>query len=344
MDYFTKLNLKPLQILKIVGVAVFAVILLAFLFRVLGSSFSTARVGLDTYREESAASYGYAKGGTSVGSPGMMADTAQLSARNIAPMPPTSPQATSGNDAEAFEVRSYQGTIETRRLVETCGEITALKRLDYVIFEQANQEQRTCYFTFKVQKDRVPEILAKIKALNPKNLTEDTQTIKRQISDFTSELEILEKKRISIDETLENAIRAYDEITQLATRTQDAGSLAKIIDSKIQIIERLTQERLSINEQLDRLSRAKAEQLDRLEYTYFSINVFETKFVDAVELKDSWREAVRSFVRDLNKVAQDLTVNLALILIMIVQYALYFFILLVVVKYAWKWTKAFWKS
>lgn len=320
------------------------VTLLAFLFRVLGSSFSTARIALDGYREESVASYGYAKGGSSMGAPGMTADMAQLSARNITPMPPTSPQGTSGNDAEAFEVRSYQGTIETRRLSETCGEITALKRLDYVIFEQANQEQRACHFTFKVQKDRVPEIMAKIKALNPKELTEDTQTIKRQINDFTSEVEILEKKRVSIDQTLENAIRAYDDITALATRTQDAGSLAKIIDSKLQIIERLTQERLSINEQLDRLSRAKAEQLDRLEYTYFSLNVFETKFVDQVELKDSWRNAVRSFVRDLNKIAQDLTVNLVLILVMIVQYALYFFILLFVAKYAWKWAKAIWRS
>ncbi len=143
---------------------------------------------------------------------------------------------------------------------------------------------------------------------------------------------------------MDGAIKAYDEITALATRTQDAESLAKIIDSKIQILERLTQERININEQLDRLSRAKAEQLDRLDYTYFTINVYENTYFNGQGLKDSWKEAVREFVQNLNQIAQGLTIGFVTLILFAVQYILCFFILLVMAKYVWQFAKYIWKK
>jgi hypothetical protein len=155
-------------------------------------------------------------------------------------------------------------------------------------------------------------------------------------------VEVLQKKRASIDATLASALNAYDEVTRLATNSQNADALAKIIDSRIGIIERLTQERININEQLDRLARAKADQLDRLDYTYFSVSVQENKYIDGESLKDSWKQTLRDFVTQVNKVIQDVTVNLILLLFFIVQWALYAAIVLVVVKYGWKFGKHIW--
>ena len=130
-----------------------------------------------------------------------------LSARNV--------DAT-GDQAEEFEVTEYNATIETRELDKTCSAVSGLKAQDYVIFENASEYNRGCSYVFKVKKDKADEILAIIKDLNPKELSDNTYTIKGLVDDFTGEIEILEKKLLSIDETLGKAVNAYDDITALA--------------------------------------------------------------------------------------------------------------------------------
>jgi len=244
-----------------------------------------------------------------------------LSVRNVASILPPSP-GTTGNTAEAYEVTDYSAQVETRDIRKTCGHIKDLKSFSYVIFENASESDKRCSYTFKVEHKRVAEVLSAIKALDPKDLTENTNTIKQLVDDFTSQTDILKKKRDSIDRTLDSALHSYDEITALATRTQNAEALAKIIDSKIGIIERLTQERININAQLDGLSRAKEDQLDRLKYTYFNVNAYEYAFFDGESIKDSWKASLKS-----------------LWLLPLLVYAL---IVLIVAKYTWRAAKHIW--
>ena len=345
----------PMNILKASGLFLLAIILISIVFRVLAPTVNTitnSARGIavsqsapaydgdyyygtdDAYAEEAAYGYGGGEGGNP-----------KLSLSNIGIPSPTPPRGgTVGDDAEDFEVTEYSVSIETRDKEATCSEISELKDLSYVVFESANEHDRGCNYTFKVRFENVEEILAVLEEFNPEELSENTYTIKRQIDDFTSESEILENKLESIDDTLENALDAYDEITSLATRTQNADALAKIIDSKIGIIERLTQERINITAQLERLERAKAEQLDKLEYTYFYVNVYENKFIDGENLKNSWKAAIKNAVRDINRTIQDVTVNLVTLIFTIVQYMLYFLILLIVAKYLWRVTKYIWKK
>jgi len=341
MDFLTKLNLKTSNILKISGLVLLALIVVVVAFRLIGSSFNSVFPhGVTIIESEGApaapsmSSYDYTYESGSA-----MKSSAQysvgLSTRNAG---------ATGDESEEYEVTQYSATIETRELNETCSAVSSLKAYDYVIFENANEYNRGCNYVFKVKKDKAEEILTVIKDLNPKELSDNTYTIKGLIDDFTGEIEILQKKLSSIDETLEKAIEAYDDITALATRVQDVESLAKIIDSKINIIERLTQERINVNSQLERLERSKADQLDRLGYTYFSINIVENKFIDGQNLKDSWKQAVKEFVRDINNVVQDVTINLVALLFFALQYAVYFFILLVIVKYGWQLVKYIWKK
>jgi len=347
---FSKLNFKTSSILKTAGIGIVAIIFLIFAANLLSTSFESllgtggVRLGGMSGGSTSVAydavapmPQQYAKGEGYAGE-------ADLSIRNIVSRPPMMPESPSGNEAEKFEVTDYQATVETRSLSETCAKLITLKAKDYVIFENANESERTCYYRFKVERAHVPEVLNVIKALDPKDLIENTQTIKKTLDDYTSEVEILEKKKQSIESTLESAIKAYDEITALATKAQDAASLAKIIDSKIQIIERLTQERINVGEQLDRLQRSKADQLDRVDYTYFSVNVYENKYLDGENLKDSWKAALKGFVQDMNKIAQDITINLIVLAFFVLQCLVYFFILLFIVKYAWKFAVRIWKK
>jgi len=351
---FKNFKPTPMNILKASGIFLLAIILISIVFRIMAPAVHTVTnsargfaVGQgmsasydgghstdDAYAMEEAAYYSSGEGGNM-----------KLSLSNIgipSPIPPRG--GTVGDDAEDFEVTEYNVSIETRDRDATCTDISALKDLSYIVFESANEYDRGCNYTFKVRFENVEEILAVLEELNPEELSENTYTIKRQIDDFTSETGILESKLESIDNTLENALDAYDEITSLATQTQNADALAKIIDSKIGIIERLTQERINITAQLERLERAKAEQLDKLEYTYFYVNVYENKFIDGEDLKDSWKSAIKNAVRDINRTIQDVTINLVTLVFTILQYILYFFILLVVVKYLWRVTKYIWNK
>ncbi len=348
MNFLNQLNTKQVHVLKLLGVGLVAIIVLAFVGRLFGSTISSfspmQRLGYG-----GAATTGYPAPQDYYGKmAGSSADSAmaELSVRNINPSVPLVPPSptSAGNEAEAYEVRNYHGVIETSRLQETCGKVIALKAATYVVFENAHQSDHNCDYTFKVERARVEDVLAYVKALEPKDLSENTQTIKRTIDDFTSEVEILQKKKATVEKTLEDATKAYDEITAVAIRSQDANSLSNIITSKLQIIERLTQERININEQLDRLSRAKAEQLDRLEYTYFSLAIYENNYLDGDGLKQSWKNALREFIQDLNKIAQDLSITLVALFFLVIQYIIYFFILLIIVKYVWRTAKYIWKK
>lgn len=336
MDISNNPNFKPMNILKIGAVVLVAIIAIAIFFRIIASSFSSLSSGMD----ERAGTGQYpvnSKPGKAV------SNMPELSLRNAAQSGSLAYDAGSpSGNAEEMEIREYTATVETRRLQEDCGKIADLKARPDVVFENATQYQRGCDYYFKVKRESVPEILGIVKGLDPRDLNENAQSIKKQVDDFTSESEILEKKIASIESTLSDAVKAYDEIAVLATKVGNAESLTKIIDSKIGIIERLTQQRISANAELERLRRAKSEQLDRLEYTYFNVHIYENRFVDMRNIADSWKAAVRSFVMDVNRILQDISINLIALFLLIIQYLLYFFILLVVGKYVWQTAKRIW--
>lgn len=347
-------NLKTKDIFKVIGAVLAVIIVVVFAFRLIGSLFNFSSFGIKSSLIQTAPagfdskfdiSEEYAKNTASYdGDSGL----AELSLRNVtgsdSSMVLIDNFGAIGDNAEEFEITEYNATIETRNLEKTCVEIAGLKLREDVIFERANEYEKSCHYVFKVKHGSVEAILSIIEALDPKELNENTYTIKNLVDDYTGEIEILENKMASIEKTLKSAVQAYDDITAIATRTENAESLAKIIDSKIGIIERLTQQKININAQLERLSRSKAEQLDRLEYTYFSAYVLENKFIDGQNLKDSWKTAIKSFIRDINEFAQDITVNLVLTLFLILQYIIYLFIVLIIAKYGWKFIKYFWKK
>lgn len=343
MNIFTEFQQLSLgKILKLIGIALGGTILIAFVVLLASSTFRS----ISPSAREQSVSF------NTSGAPAMMnGDSAtesfdssvgmpSLSARNVVADPRG--RGIVGDDAEDFEVTQYSATYEARNFDEACGKVTALKQRDDVIFENANESDTACFYTFKVKREKVTEIVAVLQAMSPKTFIEDTYTIKRQLDDYTSEQEILEKKKLTIEETLASAMTAYNEITRLATDTRDAETLAKIIDSKVRVIERLTQERLAVAEQLERLGRAKAEQLDRLEFTSFSVSITEQKYIDAEHLSDSWRDATRQLVLDVNRALQGSTLKLITFLFFVLQYLVYVFVLLLLAKFVWRVAKRIW--
>jgi len=338
MSFLERYNLSGLKILKGLTVLVLGIFVLYFTFSLLSNmSYSSSAT------RSSGGYYGGVPDGfqsTSLGGNFMESVAVpSFSRKNIASY---RKDYNPGMDAENFELTEYRATIETRKLSEACQSIVFLKSKNYVIFETSNNSNNNCNFHFKVKKDNTDEILELIKSLKPKDLNENIESIKKQINNFTSEEDILKRKLQTMEDTLSNAIASYDEISRLATRTRDAQSLANIIDSKIKTIERLTIEKINTSTQLERISKLKAEQVDKLEYTYFNVNIYENKYFDTVQLKNTWKYSIKRFVNDMNGVLQDMTIGLVALIAFTFKYLTYLLIVVLVAKFVWGLLKKIW--
>lgn len=258
-------------------------------------------------------------------------------------MPPYSPSPT-GSDAEDYEVKTFNATIKTRKLEKVCGQIADLKTRPEVIFETANINEDNCYFSFKVKKANEAEIAAFVESLKPEDNNVNVQTIKGTLESYDKQLEILENKLTSIEDTLTKSQRAYDEVTKLATQKQDVESLAKIIDSKLNLIERLSTQRIQVKEEIDRYKQGKADEADRLNYSFFNVSVTKDLILDWKQIKESWKYEMRAFVENFNGVLQGISVNLLTYFIRFVQVAIYFFLSVFLLKYGWFAVKKIWKG
>ncbi len=344
MEFLERHNLSLGKIAKGFGVVVLGLIVLYVAFGVVGSilpSSSSSRQYAATGFGNDSLSLG---GGSFFESAGIMDKSLSnfsLSSRNVIG---NNADFSPGSDNEDFEVTEYRATIETIKLERACDTIMSLKEKKYVIFESSNKGNNNCNFKFKVEKDSAEEILAVIESLNPRELNERIETIKKQIDDFTNTEEILKRKLKTIEDTLSSAVSSYNEISRVATQARDANSLASIIESKIKIIERLSQEKINISVQLENIGRMKAEKIDKLEYTYFNINIYENKYVDLNALKDSWKRSIKSFVVDMNGIFQDLSIGLVTLVAYTFQYLLYLLMIVLTGKYVWKLFKRIWRS
>lgn len=336
---FKKFDFKTF--LKFAGIGVFTLLILGLLVSLGSFAFRTA-FNTPRYAMDSVSYNGY--GGGYMMKDEMMDMDYKLSTRNVAYPIPVDGGYVAGSDLEDFEITEYNAYIQTARLEKTCGEIESLKSREDVIFENANKGDRYCNYTFKVEKEKEDEILEIIKDMKPEDLNVNTETIKKQIADFTSEEEILTKRLEQVETTLEEAQDAYDEVTRLATNSSDVESLAKIINDKINLIERLTTERINTKNNLDRITRAKADQLERLDYTFFSVSVSENLIVDFQRIKDSWEMELKNFVTEFNNLLQGLTIKLLSFGLILVQIAIYLTLALLIGKYGWRFIKFVWKK
>ncbi len=336
MQFLEKYNLTPLKVFKIILIVIAALVVASVLL----ASVNTARHA--TFNSSNTISIPSAptmRGGK------MMSDTSNMyeSSGVSAPMPPLPGGYTSG-DSEAFEVTDYTASIETRNLSTDCDRISDLKSRSEVIFESTNEYKRGCAYTFKVEKDTAQEIVGLIASMNPKQLSESTYTIKQEVDGYVSEIDILKRKLETLDSTLADAVAAYNDITATAKTVGDAETLARIIESKIGIIERLTNARIQTVAELDRYEKAKRDAQDRMAYTHFSVTIYESTYIDGAALRDSWKQEAQAFFNNTNGLVQELSIGLAFLILSLLKYVLYFFILLIVGRFVWSATKKIWQK
>lgn len=243
-----------------------------------------------------------------------------------------------------FEIKEYRATVETANLDEACSQIETLRTVEGVIFENANRNDDACFYSFKIEKEDEAQAVAIIESLDPKDFNESVYTIKKVIENYDTELSILESKLGSVEQMLSEAESQYGEFQKLAAKEGDVESLASIFDSRLKYVNQFNSERTRIIEQIQRYNKNKSDQLERLLYSTFTVNIYEDKIVDFEQIGDSWKYELERFVKDANEVVQDVTLNLGIFLMRAFEVALYFFVGLFILKFAWVGAKRVWHS
>ncbi len=249
-----------------------------------------------------------------------------------------------GADAEEYEVNEYYAEIKVDESDGVCGEITALKSRTDIIFESSRVGEDGCNVRFKTEPEAAASVLSLLESYDPVRLDTNTESIKSRVDDLIDEADILKKQLASIEATLKSSEEAYDEILRLAVEDRDSTALAEIIQAKINLIERMTSQRLAVNSALDRIATAQSGDMDRLEYVFFAVQVFEQKIFDPKQILDDWRMAARQFVQEANTLLMGLSLGILIHAILGLKIALYFFIFLIIAKYGWRFTREFWEK
>ncbi len=270
------------------------------------------------------------------GSMGMM------SAPSMMPMP----MVNGSRNAELYQREGYSASYETRKFKETCAVIEDLKPLSYVLFDSASQGERYCSYTFRVEKEKTEEIVAKLKELDPKEWNVSIDSVAQNIENTGDRVDILKRRLASIDETLKETETAFARLSSLATQNGKVSDLTTIITQKLTMVERLTNEKLSLEEQIRQYSGGKDDQIEETTYSHFSVSVSKWSAVDWQSLKDSWKYKIQQTLRDMSDTLAAIILSIPALILSMLWYGLVLAVtiigLAVFVKFMLKIVKSIW--
>ncbi|MFM2414317.1 MAG: hypothetical protein RI911_10 [Candidatus Parcubacteria bacterium] len=248
---------------------------------------------------------------------GVAADMA-MPMPGIMPMP----QVNGSRNAELYQREGYSASYETRKFKETCAAVEDLKPLSYVLFDSANNSERYCNYSFRVEKDKTDEIVGKLKALDPKEWNVSVESVAQNIENTTDRTDILKRRLASIEQTLDEADAAFTQLSRLATQNARVTDLTNIISQKLAMVERLTNEKLSLEDQIRMLSGGKDDQIEETTYSHFSVSVSKWNAIDWQSLKDSWKYRVQETLRNISDTLASIVLTIPSLLLTLVWYAL----------------------
>jgi len=344
---FRDIEWRKLSLLRILLVAAVGLIGLAIIFALLSTVIQLTGVSKSTVSQSGSSYVGNSV--TMVArAPAVGVDTVmgERVASGVVPMPPL--YSDSGgtrlyNEAN-YEARSYDVRYRVRDLDMLCNQIEQFKPLPHVVFEQQMRNEHTCYYHFKVTQGYASATVSWLLARDPDDLTASTDVVKKQLVRYSSQMDILLQKQEVIEQTLQDTLSAYGELIDLATRANDIESLTKVVDSKLAMVQKLSQQRLTLAQQIGVLTRQQADLQDRVDFVSFAVRVEQYDILDLVSLKNSWMNELRAFVVTINSTLQRFTLHLIENLFALALLLVYAVILLVLVKHGWREVKRFWVS
>ena len=129
-----------------------------------------------------------------------------------------------------------------------------------------------------------------------------------------------------------DATQSYSSLLLLAKEKNNIDALTKLVDLKINTLNRLSSERNTILSQIHAIKKNKEDLFDSLNYVIFTITIDEFLYVDMERLKDSWRYDLKALIGNFNSLGQSLTTTLVSFVIKLFEFFIYFVLSLFILK------------
>lgn len=327
MDFFKHFDWSGKSIAKVAAVLILGLVVISIAVSLVGFSVRTV------FQSDTA----YDRGGYAESMP--MAGKMMASDGFI---PPINQGGAVDQQAENYEVKTVTVNYRTNKREETCAAVRALKSRKEVVFEFSDDGDESCNYRFKVIKEQEKEVTDLLRKLKPEYFSEQIETIQKSIVEVEDQLSILRKKLDSIESTIADAQKSYDELMALATRKENIDALAKLIDTKLNIINKLSDERTSINDQIQQYAKQRSELQEKLKYTSYNVVVTQDLYFDWKQIAQSWKEQTKMMIQNFNDVLQALSVGLVTFFIRAIQGVVYLAIAIGLLRLVWAMGKKIW--
>ena len=235
-------------------------------------------------------------------------------------------------DSSLFEIKRYEVRYQTNETQILQKKIKTLKAKEYVLFDKYNESKDKSSYTLKVKREKSQEILDFLELLSPQKVHLYVENIKKSIDSSIDQEKLLKDKLSKLEVILNDATKSYSSLLVLAKEKNNIDALTKLIDLKINTLNRLSLEQNTILDKINAISKSKQELFDSLNYVIFNITIDEFLYIDTEALKNSWKYDIKIVISNFNSLGQSLTTTLLSFLIQLLKFFIYFIIMLFILK------------
>jgi len=246
---------------------------------------------------------------------------------------------------EDYETTDYSLSGELKEFDDLCNTLTKLKADPNINFKQLQISTNRCYADFFVNNTQAESTLNELKSFRELEITRHTESVTRFKQQLENQTDILQQQLASVQRSLTEAERQFDELAEFAKESHDPAALSEAIRYKLQNIDNLTRRKISLNQQLANLYQQAADLNDRMNFTEFRVNVSRANPIRLNnQYRKKWRQAWDGLKETANETLIGLTVTFGVVVLWLVRLSLYLLVLLVIIRAFIKFIKWFWNK
>jgi len=199
--------------------------------------------------------------------------------------------------------------------------LSELKKFNYLKVKNLREDRNQAFLVLEVNKaylDDFMDFLNKYKVLsleiNKKdgNLTE----VNRQISE-------LEKRKNELLKELNEIEKNYNYLIEIAKKKGDVRALNEIYSGLFNQKDKIEKEINDLNLKIEKLREEKEKIEKERNYCTVYLAVYENKIIDFDSIKESWENAFKNLINNINVSLQKVTIGLINFIVNLIVYVVY---------------------
>ena len=267
-----------------------------------------------------------------------------MGGRIISPVPPMYPGPDFVAGLEDYETTDYYAHARTTDFDDACGLLTTFKQDTDIHFSSLSAGLNDCSGRFYTPKERVDEVVQKLRDIQGIDIQSDTSSVTRVKEDLTSRTDVIRQQLADTEATLAKVTVQYEDIVSLAFAKGDPAALNRVVSSKFELLDQLNQRRLQLSLELEQLLQAATDLDGRIDKVAFNVSFTRAYPIRIDEQSQQWEAAWQYLKRQGTETLIGLTLYLGVFALRAIQFIFYGFIVLILARFLWKFVRVIWRS